>query len=479
MAHLILQFDCHSGISGDMILSAFHDLLSELSKENGELVSTIDTISHVASGVEEVRASFTTGEKCGIAMKELNLTIKETITSESRKPHEMLIKLRRCIDNINFTNPGAAIAFADKVFNIILNAEKSVHGIEDEPGKNDGHGKNSHLHFHELASVDTLIDIIGATKALDLLGFFNPTNDIKVHASPINVGRGTVHIQHGLVPVPAPATSKILKNHELLFFQSTRDRGEMATPTGVAILAALKPDFSSINFPVKLIADGHGGGSKDFDDLPNILKISLLERYPEALISGNSQASNDVKNAIAPRSPFIIQADEKMIVEVMVDDISPEDLGFLIEKTYDIGASEVYYSPVHVKKSRVGFEIKILVDRDHVSDVVFLWLHESTTLGCRVNASGRVILARKMEKYPVKLQSKAGSFDGEVSIKKLELKESAGDELANFVEKPSSRPLFKIEHDDLVSVANSLQVSINEARNQVLNYIEKKVKPTS
>ncbi|MFX0101427.1 MAG: LarC family nickel insertion protein [Candidatus Hodarchaeota archaeon] len=451
----ILYIDCLAGLSGDMFLSALQELCETSGLNAGEIKGVIQLVSDILENVHQVQVEFVKVEKNGFESNFMRLDIDETINDHGSSGEVVFSNLRECLQQVNFSSRSKAEEFALAVFNILLTAEKRVHGIDG------GGSREHHVHLHELSSADTIIDIIGVTKALDMLGFFDEREQHHVKSGPVSVGTGTIKISHGTVSVPAPATLEILKTHGIPFIVGPVEGFELATPTGCAILAALKPEFEPIQAPSTLIACGRGAGKKDFSGVSNILKVLLLEESREELDSMGL-----VKMVQAEVPDNVLNFDKIVQLTITIDDQAPEDVGYLIEKTYDLGAREVYMVPAHMKKSRTGVEVRILSRFDEYIEICLTWLKESTTLGCRVQVLDRVKLEREIKTIDVSLQSGSKEYVGKVRVKYIP---------KEFITTPTgslSRPEYKIEHDDLKLVAESLDISLHDARQLVKSKLD-------
>lgn len=264
-----LYFECYSGISGDMTVAALLDLGADRKVLEDGLASL---------GIDGYRLSFSRANKNGIDAYDFCVELTETEEhphdhdhdhSHGVQPHGVgesahihahphvhrgLPEILAIIDSGAITEGAKAIA--KKIFYVVAEAEAKVHGKPIDE-----------VHFHEVGAVDSIVDIVGAAICLDNLGIE------KVYASPLYEGTGYVRCQHGLMPVPAPATAQICANYHIPL-KITANKGEMVTPTGAAIIAALADQFSlpDVFVPEKI---GVGAGKKDFV-CANVLRVYLL-----------------------------------------------------------------------------------------------------------------------------------------------------------------------------------------------------------
>lgn len=312
-----LIFDPFAGISGDMVLGALLDL--GLGDEwLRELVSGLP--GHAELEVTRVRR----GALAATAV---------TIVSSEAQPERHLADVLQIIDAAAVSNEVKDTAAA--TFRRLAEAEGAVHGIEPEQ-----------VHFHEVGAIDAIIDVLGAAAGIAQLAVQ------RCVTRPVAVGRGWVSSAHGSLPLPAPATIKLLEGLPVV---ETDIAAELTTPTGAAILATLTGGerlAGSFN-PAR---SGYGAGSRDPATHPNCLRVVLAD----------IETTDDI---------WILQAD--------IDDMSPEYLPPLVEALFDAGAIDVLTLPIQMKKGRTGFRIEALVRlgaRESVSNAL---LEGSTTLGLR------------------------------------------------------------------------------------------------
>jgi uncharacterized protein (TIGR00299 family) protein len=239
---------------------------------------------------------------------------------------------------------------ATRIFRRLAEAEAKVHGTTIEK-----------VHFHEVGAVDSIADIVGSAVAWDLLGVE------RIVCSPIPTGTGYLEIAHGRCSIPAPATAELLRGAPLADFAV---EGELTTPTGAAIVAALVDEFGPL--PAMAIEQiGYGAGQKDFAH-PNLLR----------LIVGEAAATHAMTNAI-------------VLLETNLDDATGESLGFAVEQLWAAGALDVSMSPLAMKKNRPGVLLAVQcrpADAERLSGVVF---RETTALGMRRSHVARIVLPRR------------------------------------------------------------------------------------
>ena len=250
--------------------------------------------------------------------------------------------------------PARAIARAEKIFRRLADAEAAIHGVSPEE-----------IHFHEVGAVDSIVDIFGTCLALEYLQIE------KIFCPMHKVGYGTVRCAHGVMPVPAPATAKLLEG-----FPVTRLplQSELTTPTGAAILTALS-EGQYCRGEQRILASGYGHGRKEFPELPNIIRSILLEVEPD------SQETRWSRDRI-------------VVLECEIDDQTGESLGFLQEQLLAGGALDVCFWPAQMKKNRPGTHLQVLCALGHEGALAEIILAQSSSTGVRVRESGRLILPR-------------------------------------------------------------------------------------
>jgi uncharacterized protein (TIGR00299 family) protein len=260
-----------------------------------------------------------------------------------------------------------------KAFDLLGHAEASIHNVPVET-----------IHFHEVGAVDAIADIVATAAGCHWL------NVERWFCSPLNVGGGHVHCAHGKFPVPAPATLELL--HDLPVFSSGVQK-ELVTPTGAALLRAL--EAAPANFPaMRMIATGYGAGTRDLPGQPNVLRLVIGESAPAASLQHHDH----------------FHAAEKVgIIETAIDDATPELLSYIADRLLAAGASDVYRTPVQMKKGRIGTQLTVLCSPSHAKDLQRMVFTESTTLGLRYREEEKFTLARAI--VPVETEW------GEVRIK--------------------------------------------------------------
>jgi uncharacterized protein (TIGR00299 family) protein len=262
--------------------------------------------------------------------------------------HRHLADLRQLIErsSLDITVKEKSLA----VFQRLAEAEAAVHNIPVEQ-----------VHFHEVGAVDAIIDVVGSVAGLALLGVD------AVYASPLPLGGGMVHCAHGTLPIPAPATVKLLAGVPVY---DPGIRRELVTPTGAAILTTLASAFGPVP-AMTLETSGYGVGTHPDDDPPNLLRVLLG----------------------ACTAPALTQ--RLLVVETNIDDMNPEFYDYLMERLFALGALDVGLIPVQMKKNRPGVLLRVLVDPHQREQVLECLFAETTTLGVRIQEVERIALQRE------------------------------------------------------------------------------------
>ena len=238
---------------------------------------------------------------------------------------------------------------ARTMFRIVAEAESKAHGLPVEQ-----------VHFHEVGAIDSIVDIISVAVCMDNLG----VEDVVVSA--LSEGHGHVRCQHGVLPVPVPATANIASSYGLKLHFTDND-GEMVTPTGAAIAAALRTK-DRLPFSCRLLKVGMGAGNKVFKQA-NVLRAMLLETSQEE--------------------------DRTMwVLETNLDDCTGEMLGLAMEMLLDAGAADVWYTPIHMKKNRPAYMMSVLCRESSIEAMEEIILTQTTTIGIRRYPTERTVLER-------------------------------------------------------------------------------------
>jgi pyridinium-3,5-bisthiocarboxylic acid mononucleotide nickel chelatase len=394
----IAYLDCFSGISGDMFLGALIDagVSAQLLEET---VAALDIGARLE--ISRVLRGGISGTKVDVYTNGEKDLPREVFWQQQEQDHAHchphshrrgLTEIRQIIDHAATSSTAKATAI--RIFEALGQAEAEVHDTTVEQ-----------VHFHEVGAADALVDIVCAAVGAESL-------DVEEWVcSPLNVGGGTVKCAHGTLPVPAPATLRLLKDAPVY---SSGPQVELVTPTGAAIVKTLSTRFTA--FPaMKIEKTGYGAGTREFPEHPNLLRLTIGESKPPQ-VAGASPTASLTSNEGA--------ADEKMmnekitVLEANLDDLSPQVLAYAMERLLAEGALDVFSVPVQMKKSRPGALLTVLAkmeDAHRLSKVIFA---ETTTLGVRRREEQRQTLSRRWETVattwgPVRI--KIANMNGSVS----------------------------------------------------------------
>lgn len=396
----MILVDCSVGISGDMLVSALVDL--------GARKEELDGVVGVIQKVTGKRGRVVVGEavRGGIAAKRVVLQAQDFEQLSAEKLQEYM---KLCLEGLGMERRYSRLAF--EALEILISCEERVH--EEERGN---------LALHELGSVDTLFDLLSFASLAQELSLL----DSEVVASPPNLGSGKVGFSHGELPVPTPLAQQIVSSHDIPV--TMRYSGELSTPTGLALLASLAPRFlTELSVPFKPARVGRGAGSRELDDAPNILSITMAER-----LTGYRE-------------------DRVTVLETNLDDCTGEVLGYLIEKLMDEGALDVQLIPGITKKNRPSYILCVLCREEHVEGLISTIFLETGTLGIRISRKEmRVLREREVREVEVE-------FKGEIKTVRVKVSRSVRGEVAS----------LKPEYEDCSRIAEELGLPLREVLNEV------------
>jgi uncharacterized protein (TIGR00299 family) protein len=336
----ILYLDCHAGISGDMTVGALLDLgvpLEYLRAELAKLPLPLDSYGLSTQRTERHHMS----------------ALKFDVAVHDYQTHRHYAGIDAMI-----AASGLSVAVKEQarlIFRRLAEAEALVHGVPIDE-----------VHFHEVGAVDSIVDIVATAICLDFLGVE------AVYAAALPLGGGFIETAHGRLPVPAPATAELLKG---LPVHGDCGPGERVTPTGAAIVAALASGLGA-QPPMLLNKVGCGAGGKDFSDCPNILRAFL----------GKAIETTD--------------AEAVVVVEANIDDSTPEILGYAMERLFDEGALDVFFTPIQMKKNRPGVMVTFLCRQPQLEHLARLLLSETSAIGLRHYRADRIVLQRRIVEQP-------------------------------------------------------------------------------
>ena len=328
----ICYLDAFSGISGDMLVGALADAGADCSA----ISTALDSLGAGAA------VSFDKVKRCGIGASKFH------VRSEEAPKHRHLSGILKMIEGASL--PDRVKKNASAVFQRLGEAEAAVHQTTIEK-----------VHFHEVGAVDSIADIVGACLGFDLLGIS------EIYSSPLNLGSGTVKSEHGIMPVPAPATAALVTGKPVY---SRGPAVELTTPTGAAVAVTLAQNFGTMP-SMRISSIGYGAGDHDFAEQPNVLRIFVGEP------SGASEATTVA------------------VIEANIDDSSPQVLGYAVECLLEAGALDATLEPLEMKKGRPGALLRVIAtpeQRQAVADIIF---RETSTIGVRIYMAERIVQSRR------------------------------------------------------------------------------------
>jgi len=345
MSGKILYLDTFSGISGDMFLAALADAGYEPAAFN-KCIEALG-LHDVSIRVQKV-------------MKQVIQASQIVIESgEGRPPLRRLRDLKKILDGSRL--PEAVRSRSLEVFEAIAAAEGAVHGMSPED-----------VHFHEIGAIDTIVDVCCTVNAI------HEMNIQRIVCSPLPMGRGFIRGEHGILPLPAPATAELLKNAALRPSDIER---ELVTPTGAALVKVLASSFGPM--PAMLLKEsGWGAGTADLK-IPNVLRIFIGEEGPG---SADEESILDIEG---------VENDSVLLLECNLDDMSPEQAGFLMERLFEEGALDAWFTAIQMKKNRPAFALSVLCPEDRGAELAETVFRESSTAGLRTRRIERLLLQRR------------------------------------------------------------------------------------
>jgi len=350
----IAYFDCFSGASGDMILGSLIDAGLSARRLREELRKLRIPTIHLK--VKKVL-------KAGISATQVIVGGKE------KRSHRNLREILRIVERSS-VEPDVKKK-SEEIFKRIASVESKIHQTPMEE-----------IHFHELGGLDSIVDIVGSVWGLRELGIE------RIHVSKVNVGAGFVKCEHGVLPVPAPATLSLMEGKPI--YSSGVER-ELLTPTGAAILTTLGSEFGPIP-PIHVEKIGCGAGRDDLPH-PNLLRLII-----------GTAASTSKNEKVA-------------VIETNIDDMNPQFYDYLIEKLFTLEVLDVFITPILMKKNRPGHLLTVICSSGKLLSVTDFLLRETTTLGLRWREEERAIADREVRDLQTKygkIHLKLGKWGGNI-----------------------------------------------------------------
>lgn len=356
-----LYLECYSGISGDMMAAA----LLDLGADQQVLKDALESLP-----VEGFRINISRVRKSGLDVCDFAVILDEAHENHDHDmeylhghanvhghghkgshEHRGMKEILHIIENSALTQGAKRIA--KRIFGILAQAEAKAHGVPVEE-----------VHFHEVGAVDSIVDIVSVAVCLDNLGITECIVPV------LYEGCGTIRCQHGILPVPVPAVANIVSEHDLDLC-ITESKGEFVTPTGAAIVAAIR---TSKELPEAFAVRkaGMGAGKREYDR-PGFLRAMLIE----------AQASYG--------------RDCIWKLESNIDDCTGEALGYVMDCLFEAGARDVSYTPVYMKKNRPAYQLNVICAEEDIQRMEQIIFEETTTIGIRRQQMARSVLARSVE----------------------------------------------------------------------------------
>lgn len=326
----VAWWNCPAGIAGDMALASLLDAGADFDA----VVTGLRSLPVGGWSIERSRA-----DRAGLAATTLDVRIEPTEGDAHRSAKEV----RRIIENASALPPRATERSL-AVFTALAGAEGRLHGLPADE-----------VHFHEVGSVDAILDVVGTCLALESLGVE------RVFAGPVALGTGTVRSRHGVLPNPAPAVLELLEGAPAY---GTEHRVELTTPTGAAILVALAESFGPM--PAMTVrASGYGAGTRELPGMPNVTQVVVGDAV------------------VAAGHPRREHLEQLVVIEANIDDVTGEVLAYTLAALTGAGALDAWLVPVVAKKGRPGHVVSVLcrpLDADRLTTVLF---EQTGTLGAR------------------------------------------------------------------------------------------------
>ncbi len=407
---MIAYFDCFSGISGDMILGA----LVDAGISPGELENQLSCLQ-----VKGYKLRVKKAKRAGLRATKVDVVLKEEgkrQKKESRKFKDIEKIIRMSTLPIGIKQKGL------NIFKRLFKAEAKVHGK-----------KMQNVHLHELAAVDCIVDIFGTLIGLDALGIKT------VYSSALNLGSGTMKTEHGLLPVPAPATVELLRGIPVY---SSDISFELTTPTGAVLISSIASKFGPTpNMNISKI--GVGAGSKNLKEQPNVLRL-LVGQITESCTMRNRSGHRALYHAVQGRAQT---EDSVVVIETNIDDMNPQVYEYVIDKLFKTGALDVFLTQVIMKKGRPGIKLTVICSEDKKGKLIDVILKETTSIGLRFYRAERNILQRKIKSINTKF--------GRVNVKVSELKKK--------------RRKISVEYEDCKKIAKKFNIPLLEVMKTIVS----------
>jgi len=331
-----LYFDCYAGASGNMILGALLGLGVDREALERELAKL---------NLPGISLEVTTVDRSGISATLVD------VMAPDEKAHRHLSDITNTIESADLETDVKSRAIG--IFTRLAEAEAKVHGISVE-----------NVHFHEVGAVDAIVDIVGACIGFKLLGIE------RFVCSKINVGSGFVEMDHGKFPVPPPAVAELLRDFPIY---SNEIKGELITPTGAAIVSTVCDGYGPLP-EMSLDKTSYGAGTRTYERFANALRLLVGE-------------AADRKDE---------PTEDLVLIETNLDDISPQVLGYVMERAFHLGALDCWFTAIQMKKNRPATMLSLLCSKEKRAELSALLYAETSTLGLRIRQVERECLSREI-----------------------------------------------------------------------------------
>jgi len=357
----IAYFDAFAGIAGDMVLGAFVSAGADVKQLTNELAKL--NLGNVELQVGKIVRSGITATKVNVVVSGEVEKVHDLVTDVHKQSHKheklhshhehgrTYLEIKFLIENSSLSDFVKSKSLA--IFLKLAEAEAKIHDTTLDK-----------IHFHEVGAVDSIVDIVGTAICLEI------TCIDGVFTSPIRLGSGGyIQAQHGVLPVPAPATVEILRDYPVVLNDVPF---ELTTPTGAAIVSTLSKGVLK-NEPIEIEKVGYGAGTRELERLPNLLRLVIGELTSES------------------------EEDHNVLVETNMDDINPQLIPFVIEKVLSLGATDAFVTPLIMKKGRPGFMLSVLLSESLLEKISSEIFSQTTTLGLRIQNIRRIKVHRELK----------------------------------------------------------------------------------
>ena len=408
----IVFIDCQvAGISGDMFLGALIDLGADVEK----IVSAIKSLELGGNGYKDIKVDIKRVMRKAFKATRIDVTAESTSKKDAK---ELINIVENTAKKLKLSE--RASKFVSDVIHTLVETESNLHCKNLEEA-----------HLHEVGLVDTIAEIIGSAVAMETLGLINS----KIYATPVSVGGGLFKFSHGIMSSPAPATLSIFASKNFPI-KGGPVESELATPTGASLLVNLTQEVSRFYPEMTPKKVGYGAGCKDFEEMPNVLRITVGDPIGNCLLK-----------------------DEIAVLETNLDDVTGEIVGNSVDTLLREGAKDVSIIPMFTKKNRPGQIIKVVADLKDVKHLSKVIMEETGTLGVRVYLCERHIVSREQSEIDLYL----GGAKERVSVK------IAKDKTGKIIRvKPEYEDVKKIADRTGKPLIEIIELATTEARKALL-----------